>query len=255
MDEQERPRKDVNASRRKVARGGPTPPDVGRGALKGKPVGDQLRAGPAKASVGAARRTSSETERPVSGRRELPLPLKNPRITEEERSSGSLRLRLRVEGERVTVVSAAAVDVPAPSDTRVRGTDFIEVRAGDRLLTVQPLVDPGLAIGIPDPKDTTEFRGHRIVQRSSYEIVVRVPIDAVDAVVARGPDTRDQRDLEITLFRAPETLDFEPREFALESAARGRLTAIASSGRLTIDEVRSPTGAEGRKTGGDQTAR
>jgi hypothetical protein len=254
MNEQERPRKDLDASRRKADRGRPATPDVRRGTLKGKPVGDQRQAGPEKASVAAARRAASESERSVSSRRELPLPMENPRVIEEGRSAGSLRLRLRVEGERVTVVSAVTVDAPAPPDTRIRGTTFIEVRAGDRLLTVQPLVDPGLAIGIPDPKDTTEFRGHRIVERASYELVVRVPIEAVDAVVARGPDTRDQRDLEITLFRAPETLDVEPREFALDSGARGRLAPVASSGRLTIDEVRSPTGAEGRKTGGDQTA-
>ncbi len=260
MDEHGRPRKEIAAPRNDAGRrsaAGRHPAvskGVPKGELKGKLLADEVRAGSAKVSVTTARRIAVDAEREVSPRRELPLPTENPGAT-DPRGGRSLRLRLLVEGERITVLDAIEVDVRAPLPERVRGTDFLEVRAGDEVLALEPLIDPGVAVGIPDPRDTTEFRGHREVELASYEVVVRVPIDAMEAIVARdlqgSPDEakgRDRTPLEIALYRASENLVLEPSRVDMAREARGaRLSRVATTGRLSLGEVRAGSGGALRK--------
>ena len=139
----------------------------------------------------------------------------------------SLRLRLLVEGERITVLDAVEVDAPAPQPDRVRGTNFVEVRAGSDILTVQPLVDPGVEIGIPDPNDTTEFRGHREVAVASWEVAVRVPLEAIDALIARDEQRRDRSSFEVAVYQASETIEVDPVRFDTVRGARGGLARVA----------------------------
>lgn len=247
MDAYGRPHKQIDESAKSAERqGSGASSGVARGALKGKPLDDVLRAGPAKAPVAAARRAAEQAERSVSPRKELPLPMENPAVTEQAKDA-SLRLRLLVEGERIRVLDAIVVDAPAPQEPRIRGTSFLEVRAGDDVLTVQPLVDPGVEIGIPDPTDTTGFRGHREVEVPSYEVTVRVPMEAVDAVEAGVAPGGDTRPFEITVYQASENLEIDPARFDTVRRARGQLARVATTGRVTVRDVRAPRRDESRK--------
>jgi hypothetical protein len=249
MDEQ-RPRKRIEEpgksdSRRQpaVSRGVP------KGELKGKPLDGGVRAGPEKMSLAMARRTAVDAERPVGRRRELPLPTERPGAGDPGELR-SLRLRLLVEGERITVLDAVEVDAPGSLPEQVRGTDFLEVRAGGEVVALEPLIDPGVAVGIPDASDMTEFRGHREMTLPSYELTVRVPLDVLESVVSRR---RGSIPLEIDMYRATENLVVETRRFDMPRAARGdRLARVATTGRLTLDEVRRAGGRD-RKPEAEQS--
>lgn len=246
MDEYSRPHKQIDESAKSAQRRGASASSgVARGALKGKPLDDVMRAGTVKAPVAAARRVAAEAERAPSPRKEIPLPMENPAVTDQTQDA-SLRLRLLVEGERIRVLDAIVVAVPAPQEPRIRGTSFLEVRAGDDVLTVQPLVDPGLEIGIPDPADTTGFRGHREVEVPSYEVTVRVPLAAVEAVEAGIEPGGDGRPFEITVYQASENLEIDPARFDTARRARGRLARVATTGHLSTRDVRAP-GRDGNR--------
>ena len=185
MHEYERPRKqirkDATAAKR---RGSSVSRGLRSGTLKGKPKAADERVGRAKPGLGVARRSAADAERPVGGRRDLSLPMARGDMS--DRSEGrSLRLSLRVEGDQISVVNAIEVDAPARELQQVRGTSFLEVRVGDQVLALEPLVDPGIAIGIPDASDKEEFRGHREIQQPSYEVAVRVPLEALESPARR----------------------------------------------------------------------
>lgn len=246
MDQTERRRKRVEEPGTSTGRRHPAvSTGVSSGELKGKPLAAGEPSGLTKPPLAAARRSADHAERAASSRKELPLPTESDRGADAH-GGRSLRLRLSVEGERITVLDAIEVDVPAPQPQRVRGTDFLEVRAGDEVLALQPLIDPGIAVGIPDSRDTTEFRGHREVELEAYELTVRVPLDAVESLVSRevqgSPDQAARREpvpVEITVYRASANLVIEPGRFGTDRAARGDLLArVATTGRLSLDELR-----------------
>lgn len=245
METNDRPRKKIQesgkaASRRKsaVSRGAPA------GSLKGRPLADEGRTGREKPSLAAARRTSSDAEQSPSRRKDLPLPLERP-DREDRREDRSLRLTLRVEGERITVVNAMEVDAPARELQPVRGSRFLEVRTGDQVLALEPLVDPGVAIGIPDPRDgADEFRGHREIELPSYEVAVRVPLEALESA---GAPTPAKRRIEVNLYRATENLELDPSRTDSVREARRRLARVAASGPLAVDDVRKVSRSENRK--------
>ena len=244
MDEYERPRKQIRkdgtAAKR---RGSAVSRGLRSGSLKGKPRAADERLGPAKPSLGVARRTAADAERAVSGRRDLPLPMERTDVS--DRSEGrSLRLSLRVEGERISVVNAIEVDAPARELQPVRGTSFLEVRVGDRVLALEPLVDPGVAIGIPDSRDKEEFRGHREIQQPAYEVAVRVPLDALES--AGEADRRGA--IEVSVYDATENLELDPVRSDSVRDARRRLARVATTGRLGVDEVRTVSRSADRKS-------
>lgn len=169
--------------------------------------------------------------------------------TNGKAKAGSLRLRLIVDGEHIRVLSAQEVDAPSTLPERVRGTHFLEVQVGNELLALDRLVDPGLAVGTPDPRDTSHSRGHRVVELASYELTVRVPLDALETVVSRslqGLPAEAQSlsvPLEIAVYRATENLAIEPRRFDVLQATRsGQFVRTATTGQLNLDEVRRSVG-------------
>ena len=244
MDEYERPRKqirkDATAAKR---RGSSVSRGLRSGSLKGKPAAADERIGAAKPSLGVARRTAADAERAVSGRRDLPLPVE--RTDGSDRSEGrSLRLSLRVEGDRISVVNAIEVDAPARELQPVRGTSFLEVRVGDRVLALEPLVDPGIAIGIPDARDKEEFRGHREIQQPAYEVAVRVPLEALES----AGEAERRGAIEVSVYEATENLELDPVRSDSVRDARRRLARVATTGRLGVDEVRTVSRSADRKS-------
>ena len=248
MDTNDRPRKKLSkegyaASRRnaRVSRG------VRAGELKGKPRNDEDRAAPKKIGLAAARRTPSGAEQSPSRRKDLPLPMERPdRVDRQE--ARSLRLTLRVEGERMTVVDAIEVDAPPSALQPVRGSTFLEVRAGGRVVALERLVDPGVAIGIPDHRDKEEFRGHREIVLPYYEVAIRVPLDAMEttALPTEGRRT-DLQPIEATIYRATEIMELDPIRLEADTSARRRLTRAAQTGPLGVDELRGASRSENRK--------
>lgn len=244
MDEYERPRKqirkDATAAKR---RGSSVSRGIRSGSLKGRPATADERIGLAKPSLGVARRTAADAERAVSGRRDLPLPVE--RTGASDRPEGrSLRLSLRVEGDRISVVNAIEVDAPARELQPVRGTSFLEVRVGDRVLALEPLVDPGIAIGIPDARDKEEFRGHREIQQPAYEVAVRVPLEAFES----AGEAERRGAIEVSVYEATENLELDPVRSDFVRDARRRLARVATTGQLGVDEVRTVSRSADRKT-------
>lgn len=222
---------------------------VAAGKLKGRPLKSEP-AGPAKPSVADAIKLAAHSDREV-GRSDLPLPPESAVAVEAE-GGRSLGLRLEVSGERVTVLDSLEVDVPVAFPGRVRGTDFLAVQTDDEILAIIPLVDPGIAVGIP-VADDPEGRGHREVALDSYELTIRVPLDAIERLTARdvqGTPDRTARPestaVEILLYHSPETTDIEPQ---WEGVARGRndLRVVASSGPLTLESLRGTGWVDARR--------
>ena len=248
MDETERRRKRVeepgeSAGRRHRA----VSTGVSAGELKGKPLAAGERSGLAKPPLAVARRSAAQADRAVSSRKELPLPRESD-VAAAARGGRSLRLRLSVEGERITVLDAVEVDEPASLPQRVRGTDFLEVRAGDEVLALQALIDPGIEVGIPDARDTTEFLGHREVELEAYELTVRVPLDQADR---RGPVP-----IEIAVYRASENVVIEPMRIGADRGALGdRIARVATTGGLSLDELRGTARGSTQRKQDDQKGR
>jgi hypothetical protein len=250
MDPNDRPRKKlskdgIGVSPRKssVSRGAPS------GSPKGKPVAAAGRVGLEKQATPAARRAAAETERSPGERHDLPLPMERTDIQREE--ARSLRLIVRVEGERITVVDGFEVDAPPAALQPVRGSSFLEVRAGEHVVALERLVDPGIAIGIPDRRDTKEFRGHRVMEQPSYELAIRVPLDVMDptSAPADGRRASAQAPIQVSLYRATETVELDPVQLEADRAARRRLTRVAESGPLGAEEVRRASRYGNRKSG------
>lgn len=245
MDDSKRQRKSVEERGKTASRRRAVSIGLSSGKLKGKPLEAEPPTGLAKPTVAAARRSAVHAERAVSSRKELPLPTERS-VAGDAHQGRSLRLQLRVEGERITVLDAIEVDVPAPVPERVRGTDFLEVRSGDEVLALQRLIDPGIAIGIPDARDKTEFRGHREIELASYELTVRVPLDAVESLESRELQGETEKigrrrtiPVEIAVYRASETVEIASRQTAIARSARGsRLARVATTGALTLDDIR-----------------
>jgi hypothetical protein len=244
MDEYERPRKQIRKDATAAKRRGST---VSRGlrpgSLKGKLRAADERLGTVKPSVSVSRRTASDAERVVSGRREIPLPIERTEVSGQA-GGRSLRLSVRVEGERISVVNAVEVDAPARELEPVRGTSFLEVRVGDRVLALEPLIDPGISIGIPDARDKEEFRGHREMQQPAYEVAIRVPLDALES--SGEGDRRDA--IEVNVYDATENLELDAGRSDAVRDARRRLARVATTGRLRVDEVRTVSRAGDRKS-------
>ena len=255
MDQDGRPRKDTV---KQSARKRPKAKVVAPGKLKGRPVAGPPRTAAVKLPVSAARRAGKPAERIVGSREELPPPIRRSLEVgaEEERS---LRLRLLVEGKRITVLDAQEVDAPGTLPGQLRGTSFIEVRSGGEVLAAQSLVDPGIAVGIPDPSDKKEFRGHRFIELPSYEIAIRVPLGPLQDVIDRHSQGRGERSrsrslpaLEIDLYEAKTHLVFDPRrDGPLAQARRGKVSRLAQSGEIHLDKVRG-AGAREQKPRSDR---
>ncbi|HEY2873938.1 MAG TPA: hypothetical protein VGJ56_18580 [Reyranella sp.] len=249
MNQDQRPRKNPDSTGPSGRRKSSPIREVAPGELKGKPLAD-TPAGPRKAPVTAARQMAAGAERTTTSRRDLPLP--NSADRPDRIKSTSLRLRLLVEGDRIGVLSALEVDAPAAMSEQVRGTDFLEVRVDNQLLALESLIEPGLAVGTPDPRDKRAFRGHRVVELSSYELTVRLPLDALETIVTRNlqgiqANKAPSIPLEIAIYRATEHLVIDPTRFELARAAENRqLVRVASTGPLSLEEVRR-SGSRGGK--------
>jgi hypothetical protein len=231
-----------------------------RGKLKGRLLSKTPRTGPEKAPVAAAKRMAKRTEFIVGARKELPRPTARSHSTLHPEIR-SLRLRLLVEGDRISVLNAQVVDAPGMLPDHVRGTHFLEVRVGGEVLALTTLIDPGLAVGIPDPRDTKEFRGHKFTKLKSYQTFVRVPLERLDQVMSKGAQgvsssrkPAELPSLEIAIYRANETLAVESRHVDLSSMARHEtLARVATTGRLSLGDVRRAGGREHKPKDGAST--
>jgi len=214
------------------------------GQLKGRPVAQTDRPDRVKSPARAAEHAVPSRDQ-VKRSPQLKRP-EPPRSAEQQ----SLRLRLRVEGESISILDADIVDAPGTLPEEVRGTHFLEVRLGDRILAAQALRDPGIAVGIPDRSDHKAMRGHRFIELDHYEVVVRVPLGSLESIVAeRLQGTPAQRRyaprLEIVILEARTSLSLDPRRAgSLQAQRRSDLVSVARSKPLPIDEL---YGAGGRQ--------
>ena len=143
----------------------------------------------------------------------------------------SVRLVLRVEGERISVIDSAVVDAPPLVQSTVRGADFLEVRGPDGPLAVLALVDPGLDVAIPDHSSDGVENDHRVSRRSSYDVVVRLPLAAVAAL--------DPASIVIAVHEATQhlVLDAAAREPIAERVERGALRTVAVADGLRPEDL------------------
>ncbi|MFL6175109.1 MAG: hypothetical protein ACJ715_00545 [Ornithinibacter sp.] len=219
---------------------------VASGELKGRPRATD-ESGPTKLSVSRAKH-GSPAEREVD-RRDLPLP--PAAVPEIDDAKGrSLGLRLEVSGDRITVLDSLEIDAPTAVPGRVRGTDFLALRAGDEILAVKRLIDPGIAVGIPD-RSAPEFLGHREITLDTYELTILLPLEVIEQMddrerqgTAGRPKLRATVEFEV--YRAEETTELAP---GLQEALRDRrgLERVAGSGELALDSLRGTAWADVRR--------
>lgn len=218
---------------------------VASGELKGRPrPADE--SGPTKVPVSRAK-DASGAEREVT-RRDLPLPPAAVREVDEAEGR-SIGLRLEVSGDRITVLDSLEIDAPTEVPGRVRGTDFLALRAGDEILAVKRLVDPGIEVGIPD-RNSPEL-GHREMTLDTYELTMLLPLDVLEQMddrerqgAADRPEPRTT--VEIELYRAEATTELV---LGRRKAVRDEpgLERVAASGELTLDSLRGTAWADVRR--------
>lgn len=245
MEPNERARKQIetpSARRRKK------PKRLAPGQLKGRPLAQPDGPDRVKPSIAAARRAGVSQD---GGRRSLQLERPTPPRPIEQRS---LRLRLRVEGESIAVLDADVVDAPGMLPEELRGTHFLEVRLGDRILAAQVLRDPGIAVGIPDRSDRKAMRGHRFIELDHYELAVRIPLGPLESLIAerlQGSDAsrRTGPRLEMAIFKSRASVSLDPRRAgSLQAQRRDQLDRVARSESLPIDRLYGSGGRQ-RKRG------
>jgi hypothetical protein len=162
----------------------------------------------------------------------------------ENASGQSVRLRLQVSRGRIAVLDSALVDAAAPDEVAVSGTTFIEMRAGNRVIALQSLVDPGLSVGIPDASDSPdEFRGHRVVQEPTWEVAIRVPVDALREC--------DPNELRIGIYSASRHVEIDARSRHPLADRTGTISELATSAPLRAKDLPGEVtaGGTGRKRG------
>lgn len=249
MEPNERARKQIEtgSARRKTKA-----KRIAVGQLKGRPLADADRPDRVKPSMRAAERAGvSQTEgrrRPQLERPALPRPIEQQ----------SLRLRLRVEGESIAILDTDIVDAPGSLPEELRGTHFLEVRVGNRILAALALRDPGVAVGIPDRSDGEGMRGHRFIELEHYELAVRVPLGPLESLISerlQGSDASRQAAprLEVAIFEARANLSLDPRRAgSLVVQGRDQLDRVARSEPLPLDRL---YGAGGRQRKRGEEAR
>ena len=209
---------------------------VALGKLKGKPLAAGARAPLVKAPVRTAQRLADSVEQKVE--RGKALPMMRP-IADDGQSAGprSLWLRLRVEGKTITVLDSEPVDAGFDRPAELRGTAFLEVRLGNELLAARALVDPGIAVGIPDYNSGEPFRGHRVMEMTSYETFIRVDLDRLLELVERE-SRRTSPTLEINLLQTDEHVGVTLDRLSPPLSANRRLGArTTSSAKVTIGDL------------------
>lgn len=230
-----------DAPRRKVieakaaARGARTK-RVATGQLKGKPLAAGPRPPREKAPVATARKGAGASERVVERGRSLPrqMAVADDAVGGNERS---LWLRLLVEGKTIRILEAQPVDAAGDRPSELRGTAFLEVRAGDELLAVKPLVDPGLAVGIPDYRSGGPFLGHRVMELPSYELSIRIDLEEL-ARLTEWTERGTGPTLEISVLKAKRHVGIAlDRATAPLSASRAVAARAASSGEIDLGEL------------------
>ncbi|MET0974700.1 MAG: hypothetical protein ABWX82_03420 [Leifsonia sp.] len=162
-------------------------------------------------------------------------PMRKPNETadraQRDDAARSVRLVLRIDGERISVLDSAVVDAPPLVQSTVRGANFLEVRGPDGPLALQVLVDPGLDIAIPDRSSDGVENDHRVSRRSSYDVVVRLPLVAVAAI--------DPASITIAVHEATEHLvvDVAAREPIAERVHRGTLRTVAVADGIRPEDL------------------
>jgi hypothetical protein len=232
-DSTERPAK--NLRRRSL---GTTTEGFARGQAKDGGSLSELRrerTGRSKPTVTASRAVSGR----ATPKRKLGLQVAP--LSDENARDRSVRLRLQVRRGRITVLDSAVVDASAGGGTEVRGSAFLEVRSGDRVIALQSLVDPGLSVGIPDPAQRAEgVRGHRVVRESTWETTVYVPIEDL----ANSAPT----ELSISIFETPEHMTLDAQSPRSVAARVRSATVLASSAQLRARDLPDGVfGGTGRK--------
>ena len=219
---------------------------VATGELKGRPrAADD--SGPTKVSVSRAKHDSA-AEREV-GRRDLPLPPVAMRDVVEAEGR-SLGLRLEVSGDGITVLDSLEIDAPTELPRSVRGTDFLALSVGDEIVAVKRLIDPGVAVGIPD-RNAPKFLGHREMALDTYELTMLLPLNVIEQIDDRARQGVAGRPapgttVEFELYRAAETTVLEPGRRSAVRRRRG-IERVAGSGELTLDSLRGTAWADVRR--------
>ncbi|HEY6058364.1 MAG TPA: hypothetical protein VIV06_10040, partial [Candidatus Limnocylindrales bacterium] len=82
-----------------------------------------------------------------------------------------------------------------------------------------------------------------------YEVAVRVPLEAMEttALPTEGGRAYRQPPIEATIYRVSETTELDPVRLEADQAVRRRLTRVAGTGPLAVDEVRGASRSANRK--------
>ncbi|TYL51163.1 hypothetical protein [Agromyces mariniharenae] len=195
-----KPRKQVDLEAKRPRSLGRTLRSLPKGETKQGGIGRPLEGTEPQAPTGLWKRPPSRRRAATwNERQEWPMRKPNPVSgTNRDEATRSVRFVLRIEGERISVLDSTVVDAPPLVQSTVRGANFLEVSGPDGPLAMRALVDPGLDIAIPDPSSDGVENDHRVSRRTSYDLVIRVPLAAVEAL--------DPASITIAVYEATEHL-------------------------------------------------
>ena len=156
-------------------------------------------------------------------------------VTAAHEGAGYVRLRLRMDDGELSVRGAKVVDGPLHSDEVVTpGLNYEATFQGRRLATGD-VPDPTEIRSFPDPAGRPGLEGHHVAEQSTYEFLVRIPVERIDE--------GKLEELRVNLFRwrgkgpgdriAAEELSKQPRA-AVEmvgSLSGVRLAALSTADR------------------------
>mgnify|MGYP007071089221 CR=1 FL=1 len=147
--------------------------------------------------------------------------------------SSFARVRLAVEGKHIDVLGSSLHEGPDVRPQSLYATSFVEVRAGDLLLTAVAVVDPGVQYSTSAQHGEGVTKGHRVTVLPRYDLVVKVPLSE--------PLPLDTK-VTIALYeaRTPVSIDNLDRRRISGRHAPAGLQRVATSRGMTLGALVRP---------------
>lgn len=183
---------------------------------KGKALPDQEAAPPGRSAPG--KRGKGEGEEP-----------------------GYLRLRVQVENGEMTVTGGKVVPGPLVQATSLHPGLIYEVTRGSSRIAQGLIPDAGVWRSYPDPEGRPAMQGHHLTRLASYEIAVRIPLDAIRR--------QDLAQLKVSLYQwqGPAPVELAPKG-SIKEGVKGRLRPVAELKGVSLESLPRSLQAELKRT-------
>ena len=152
------------------------------------------------------------------------------RASGDEEGPGYLRLRVQVENNEMTITGGKVVPGPLVQAATLHPGLIYEVTRGGRSIAHGLIPDAGLWRSYPDPEGRPAMQGHHLTRTPSYEIAVRIPLDAIRR--------QDLPQLKVSLYQWQGSTPVELEgKASIREGVKGRLRPVAELKGMKLDSL------------------